>query len=118
MFFLLLTGLSAAATIVGNPNVIVETDSDSTVQLWSLTLTRCGGGVVNLPLRRDIAPQSAVDVTVPAGSFCEIEAVLHGPPSPTNLYTTTETLDVVIGESDQAVLTLSEANQALWLSIN
>ncbi len=120
MFFfalsLALSGSADAAIILGNPSVIITTTSTNDVLLWSLELEHCTGGIESLPLREWVDAQTGLPMTLPQGDYCEITAILHGPPSPAGITTVAGAeLDIFTPTDSEAEIELDEAGGVINL---
>lgn len=111
----LLTPADAAITL-GNPSVVITTASTNDVLLWSLELEHCTGGIESLPLREWVDAQSGLPMTLPQGDYCEITAILHGPPNAAGITSAPgDELDIFTPTSDEAILELDEAGGVINL---
>lgn len=119
LFFALtlaLSGTADAAITLGNPSVIITTAGPDDVLLWSLELEHCTGGIESLPLREWVDANSGLSMTLPQGDYCEITAILHGPPNAAGITTAAgEELDIFTPTSSEAEIELDEAGGVINL---
>jgi hypothetical protein len=101
-------GLADASTVIGNPSVTIDTTDAHPVLLWTLELTRCSDStVVSLPLRTWVDPDQPLEVTLPTGEFCIVDAILDGPPTATIISSdSSDELHIESSSNDEVLLVL------------